>query len=265
MKKWVKTALWILFFGLLSVGFYFINDYLSKQTLAEPEILINSDDENAFLNNSEVLEFLKTKRLIFEHQTVEELNTEKIESELSKFSQIKSVEVFKPIGNEWEVKIHLRKPIVHVYNKFEEDFYLDVDGAVVQRPNRHSARLLIASGQIYDRKNSVPVDSIIHNDSLKTISKLDEIYRISNYVCNNPELRSLISQIYFENDGTAVLTPIVGDFRIVFGTAQSEEEVANKFKKLEVFYHEGLPNVGWNAYSEIDLQFDGQIVGKKKD
>lgn len=264
MKKWIKIVLWILFFGAISTGFYFVNSYLSVQPIENIDILVSSDDENAFLNKSEVEEFLKSKRLIFEGQKVEELNTEKIEAVLKTFSQIKSVEVFKPIGNQLKINIHLRKPIVHVYNKFDEDFYLDDEGMIVQRPNQHSARLLVASGQIYDRKNGRSVDSIIHNDSLKTISKLDEIYRISNYVCHNPELRSLISQMYFENDGTVVLTPVVGGFRIVFGTAKNEEEVARKFDKLSVFYREGLPNTGWNTYREVDLRFEGQIIGRKK-
>ena len=40
--------------------------------------------------------------------------------------------------------------------------------------------------------------------------------------------------------------------------------VNKKLTRLEKFYKYGLSQVGWNKYSYIDLEFDNQIICKKK-
>jgi cell division protein FtsQ len=59
--------------------------------------------------------------------------------------------------------------------------------------------------------------------------------------------------------------PIVGDQKIVFGSAESEEEVENKCTRLKVFYKEVMPFEGWEKYEEINVKYEGQIVGRKRD
>ena len=109
------------------------------------------------------------------------------------------------------------------------------------------------------------MDEIINNDSLKSIKKLDDIYRISSYVCNDPLFRSLVGQVHLEKNGDFVLVPLVGGQKIIFGSAYSEREVREKFKKLRVFYKEAMPFKGWDTYLEINLKFGDQIVCKKKE
>jgi cell division protein FtsQ len=104
----------------------------------------------------------------------------------------------------------------------------------------------------------------INNDSLKSIKKIDDVFRISNYVCNDPLLYKLIGQAYLEKDGDFVLIPLVGDQKIVFGTAHTEEEVAEKFSRIKTFYKEAMPYEGWNKYSEISVKYEGQIVCRKR-
>ena len=40
--------------------------------------------------------------------------------------------------------------------------------------------------------------------------------------------------------------------------------VEKKLLRLEKFYKYGLSQVGWNKYSYINLEFDNQIICKKK-
>jgi cell division protein FtsQ len=77
--------------------------------------------------------------------------------------------------------------------------------------------------------------------------------------------RSLVGQIHLEKNGDFILVPLVGDQKIVFGSAYTEEEVTEKFKKLRVFYNEAMPYAGWLTYKEISLKFEDQIVCKKKE
>src|SRR5690606_37327249 len=118
---------------------------------------------------------------------------------------------------------------------------------------------------IPDRKNSISVSEIINNDTLKTNQILDQIYRISKYVCDDPFLRAQIGQVFYQKNGDFVVIPQVGSQKIIFGSAKSEDDVAKKFKKLIVFYQEGMPYEGWNTYEEINLKYDKQIVCRKKE
>ena len=121
------------------------------------------------------------------------------------------------------------------------------------------------TGEIFDRQKSISVDEIINNDSLISIRKLDDIYRISDYVCNDPLFHSLIGQVHLEKNGDFILVPLVGDQRIVLDTTRSEREVSEKFEKLRIFYKQAIPYEGWNTYKEISLKYEDQIVCKKKE
>jgi cell division protein FtsQ len=112
--------------------------------------------------------------------------------------------------------------------------------------------------------NQENVTEIINNKSLKSIRKIDDVYRISNYVCNDPILSSLIGQVFVNEQHEFVMIPIVGEQIIEFGTANTDEEVQEKFKKLKIFYEQAIPYEGWNKYSVITIKYNGQIVCKKK-
>jgi len=170
------------------------------------------------------------------------------------------VRVYTKIGSSWKIDVDVRKPIARVFNKYDENFYLDEDGFIMKSSNLHTARVVVVTGYIKDRINSISVDKIINNDTLKSIRKIDDVYRISNYVCNDPLMQSLIGQIHLKKDGDFVLIPLVGGQKIIFGSAFTDEEVREKFKKLKIFYKEAIPYEGWDKYEEISLKYKKQIV-----
>lgn len=264
MKKWVKIVLWFSFFSCVFILVYFANDALSKKLLDEPEIVVHVDGENIFITEKELLSRLKRKKLVFEGQKRNELDIERIEAFINSISQVKTTSVFLRVDGSWKIAVVLRKPIARIFNALGESFYLDSEGNTMHTTPSHTARILVVTGNIPDRKESVSVSKIINNDSLISIRKLDDIYRISDYVCNDPLFHSLIGQIHLEKSGDFILVTLVGDQKIVFGSAYSEKEVEEKFEKLRLFYEEALPYEGWNTYSEISLKFEDQIVCKKK-
>ncbi len=263
MKTWLKVSLWSLFGLVVIYLLVSVRTSLKQRILIEPDIHIKVDGENAFLTETELLTRLKQANLLFVDQKVEDLNTEKIEAYILAMNEVKSVNVFTHFDGNWNIDLELRKPIARVFNNFGQSFYLDSDGFMMEKTIGHTARVVVASGDIDDRFSSESMAEIINNDSLKSIRSLDEVYRISNYVCNDPLMHSLVGQIHRENNGDFVLIPIIGGQKIIFGTAGSENEVKEKFEKLKIFYKEAIPFEGWNKYSEISLKYDKQIVCKK--
>jgi cell division protein FtsQ len=135
---------------------------------------------------------------------------------------------------------------------------------MMNRSDLHTARVLIFSGFIKDKFSHKSVPEIINNDSLKSIKKIDEIYRISSYVCNDTLMSKLIGQVYLEKNGDFILIPLLGDQKIIFGSAYSEQEINEKFDRLRVFYEEAMPYEGWDKYNEISVKYEGQIVCRKR-
>jgi len=264
MRNWIKIVLWSLFgIGIILIGIKIKLD-LDAQLLPVPKIVIHLEDENAFITETELLERLKLNHFIFEGQKIEEIDIEAIEQFIGAISHVKSVDVFQQITGEWQVDVHIRKPIARIFNTFGETFYLDSEGNTMTTTTSHTARALVFTGEIQDRPNSVSTAEIINNDSLISIRKLDDIYRISAYVCNDPLFHSLVGQIHLEKNGDFVLVPVVGDQNIIFGPAHSIQDVESKFDKLKIFYTEAIAYEGWTKYAEINLKYEGQIVCKKK-
>lgn len=264
MKPWVKIALWSAFGLTVAILLTVVRAAQDEFTIDKPEIVIHINGENAFLTKDELYTRLRRKGLIYNGQTKEQLKVAKIESYLRSMTEVRDAKVFSKIGGNWTVEVDIRKPIARIFNKFGETFYLDDLGFTMAPSTIHTARVVVVTGDISDRITSEPVGKIINNPPLKSIRKIDDVYRISSYVCNDPLFQSLVGQIHRKMNGDFVLIPQVGGQKIIFGTAYSDEEVREKFRKLKIFYTEAIPYEGWNKYEEISLKYDKQIVCKKK-
>jgi cell division protein FtsQ len=265
MKRWINIAAWGLFFAAVGTTLVFAAREQGQSIADPPSVAISVEDENAFLTEDELRVRLKRKGLIYPGQHMDEVNTAAIEDFIRKMHEVESVQVFRRMGEHWDIRLKIRKPLARIFNNSGESFYIDSKGTTMDPTPNFQARILVFSGNIPDRSDTLTVDEIINNDSLKSIRILDDIYRISNYVCQDPFLRAQISQIHRTNGGDFVLIPQVGDHRIIFGTASSEADVKEKMDKLKVFYKEGLPYEGWNKYETINLKFRDQVVCKKKE
>ncbi|MES2587935.1 MAG: hypothetical protein V4622_03075 [Bacteroidota bacterium] len=263
MKKWLKIGFWVIFSIAVVIGLSMSKSKQVDTVSNKPKIFIHVDGENAFLTEDEVYTRLTRKGLVYPAQKIEKLPVKAIEDYLESMSEIKTCKVYANLGGTWNIDIQLRKPIARIFNNSGETFYLDDLGFTMTTSPLYTARVVVVTGNIPDRSHSKSVEEIINNDTLKTIKYLDDIYRISNYVCNDPFLNAQIGQIHRDNHGDFVLIPQVGGQKIIFGSANSDEEVAKKFKKLVLFYKEGLPFEGWNKYDVINLKFEKQIVCKK--
>jgi cell division protein FtsQ len=264
MNKWLKITLFTLFLIGLIVLIVFVQKEEQQQVLSKPEIYIQVQGESAFLTKNELQTRLERGGLLPKGLMTQSLDPNKVEKYILKMSEVKSVRVYKKIGKEWNIDVVLRIPIARIFNSFNETYYLDAEGYKIGTSNFHTARVLVFNGNIPDRINAENVTQIINNNHLKSIRKLDDMYRISNYVCKDPLFQSLIGQVFVNEQNEFVFVPLIGDQIIEFGTADSEEEVAEKFKKLKIFYEQAMPYEGWNKYSVITIKYNGQIVCKKK-
>ncbi|MFM2037692.1 MAG: hypothetical protein RL432_631 [Bacteroidota bacterium] len=265
MKKltWVRIAGGSLLVLLVLLGLLAAKNKEAQRGISDPEVLVHVDGADALLNDKELKERLLSERVFDRNGNLSQLDLLKVERFVQKMEEVKSVRVYKKLGGRWFIEAWLRKPIARIFREDGASCYLDSEGKSIGVTKLHTANVLVFSGKIDEPIHGIDVQEIINNDSLKNIRKLDDFYRISNYVCNDPFLAPLIGQVYLENNGEFVLIPLVGEQKIIFGSAHSNKQVKDKFKRLKIFYEEGMPYEGWKKYSEINVKYDGQIVCRR--
>lgn len=263
MKKWMRIVLIVLLLIGTIVVLAAAHNRESGVELSEPEVTISVQDGIALLTETELKKELEVNQLYYPGMLKEDLDIAGIESFLSGMNEVQSAEVYIDIGGQWHVDVKTRRPVARIMRKTAPDFYLDKNAEIMRVSTFYRPKILAFTGLEVLFEQGVSTDEIINNDTLITKYKLDQIYRISNYVCNSAFYDAQIVQVHYSIDDGFILVPRVGDQVIIFGEAPSEEIVEEKFNKLTNFYDEVIPYEGWDKYEEINLKFEGQIVAKK--
>jgi cell division protein FtsQ len=264
MKKWVRVMIVIVI--VLGTGVLLTAAHKRENDirLGDPSITIAVQDEIALLTEIELKNELEVNRFFYAEMTKSELDVNGIEAFLENMNEVEAAEVYVDIGGKWHVDVQTRRPVARIIRNNSPDFYLDNQGEIMRISAYSKPKTLCFTGLESFFDEGLTIDALINIDSLKTKFKLDQVYRISSYVCNSAFYNAQIVQVHFSKKEGFILSPRVGSQTIIFGSALSDEEVERKFKKLTTFYDEVIPFEGWRKYREINLKFEDQIVAKKK-
>ena len=208
------------------------------------EVKIDIDDEmpDGFLNANEIKQMLERQRLYPLARPMMSVNAREIEEALRKNPFVQEAECYKAQNGHVCISLKQRMPIMHVMATNGDNYYVDIHGSIL--PETHFASdLVVATGSItkkYAQKSLTPV--------------VNEIVRDKFW-------QSQIVQINVLPDGSVEIVPRVGDHVIYLG---SPSNIAQKLERLRKFYLYGLNQAGWNKYSYINVEFDNQIICKKK-
>lgn len=265
MIKILKIALLVLIFGGTVFLLIAANEKIAEQRLESPIIELDVQDGISLLTEEEILNELRVLHLFRDSLPKSEIKIEEIEGYLEGMNEVLKADVYMQLDNKWHIDVKTRRPIARVIANLVDDFYIDNDYQLMRLSPYAKPKILAFTGLEQLISNKMGYDEIINNDSLKTICKMDQIYRISSYVCNDAFYNAQIVQVHYTKEDGFVMIPRVGEHKIIFGAAESDEMVADKFKKLTTFYDEVIPYEGWNKYESINLRFKDQIVAKKKE
>jgi len=265
-KKIGIIALWFLGIAGLISSLAFVTASEKKIKGKTVEIVIEKDDDNSFIDEDDVLKFLKDRNDTIVNQPMKDINVYKIERALNTHPSIAASEVAVTVTGDVSISIKQRKPIVRIINLKGESFYIDNRATVMPLADHYTARVLVVNGFIpeqYSQFYKFSVPQIEKDSAFKAITVIDDIYEVANYIKNDSLLNSLIIQAYINNDREIELYPAIGNQKIIFG---DDNDIAEKFEKLKIFYTQGLNSVnGWNKYSVINLKYKNQVVCLKKE
>jgi cell division protein FtsQ len=175
----------------------------------------------------------------------------KLETELEKDIWVKQAQLFFDNNNRLIVKVLEREPVARIFVTGGATFYIDSSLAMLPLSEKFSARLPVFTGFPSDKKVLSHADSIL----------LKDILTVSTAILKDSFGMALIDQVDITAQRNFEMIPKMGTTTIVFGDAGDMQE---KLRKLLLFYREVVIKSGWNKYSEINVQYKGQIVAKRK-
>ncbi|SHF26909.1 cell division protein FtsQ [Mariniphaga anaerophila] len=178
-----------------------------------------------------------------------DINAEAIEKEIEKHQAILKAEVFKVVAKDSTsykgilgVRVKHREPALRVMSS-SGTYYLDKTGEKIPISSNYTANVLVASGYF--------TEDYAKNELLSFVQFLED----------NPFWKAQIEQIYVENDGNVIVTPLVGDHLIEMGTLDNFQE---KLRNMKAFYEQFLVHNNWDKYKMVSVKYKNQIIAKKK-
>lgn len=206
------------------------------------KIDISDDIVEGFLNADEIKNTLQQASLYPLARPMKAINVREIEENLRRNPFVDSIQCYKTQGGHVCITLSQRMPVMRIKADNGEDYYIDRAGSIM--PDRgYATDIVVATGHI----------------SRKYARKV--LTGMGNFIVNNRLWHNQIEQINVLVDGTVELVPRVGDHIVYIGRP---ENIDGKLARLEKFYRYGLSKVGWDKYSHINLEFDNQIICKKR-
>lgn len=208
----------------------------------EVKIDIMDDVVKGFLNPDDVKAQLQHAKLYPLGDPLSEVNVRKIEETLGQNLLVESAQCWKTQTGKVCIQLRQRLPVVRVMADNGDDYYVDSHGNILPSAG-YASDLVVATGKI----------------SRKYAQKV--LTNIGNFLIENKMWRQQVEQLNVLGDGSVEMVPRVGDHIVYLG---QPTDVARKLERLEKFYQYGLSKAGWNKYSYISLEFDNQIICKKR-
>jgi cell division protein FtsQ len=210
-------------------------------TCRDVQVTIEGNATGGFLTPADICRMLTEPELYPVGKHLTDVNLRAIEERLEAQELIERVEAYKTQSGNVRISISERVPVMRVMAN-GQDYYVDCDGKALMNTG-YVCNLIIATGSIsqaYASRVLAPIGRIIMADDF---------------------WRNQIEQINVLPDSTVEMVPRVGGHIIYIGQPIG---VTKKLERLRKFYRYGLSQAGWNKYSRISVEFNNQIVCKKK-
>jgi cell division protein FtsQ len=221
-------------------------------------ISISDSSDYHFVTKRELSGLIVSDNTRILGKPIGEIPLPEIEARISQLREIKKAEVYTTIDGILHVYVDQRDPVMRVIAG-GGDYFVDEDGIVIRRKGLYTPRLHVIGGNI--RITGPMLNGVSVLDTSIKDSILKDIYQLVEYLNNDSFWSAQIDQIYVDNDDEIDMIPRLGNNIIHLGKTENFE---GKLRNLEALYKKVMPEVGWNKYELINLEFKDQIVCKKR-
>ena len=257
IRKYRRVIYLVVFILVLVVGLSARSMYRNTH-VNTIKVVVSDSAKLGFVGKNEIISFLTKKH---KEQIVgakfKEINLLDLQNIVKQNPYVDSVTVFRSDEN-IVITLWQRKPVLHVYDSKNKDFYIDEKGYIFPASRRFTAYVPVATGNILSVQVS---DTVINTADSAVSSILKDLYKLAVKIKNDDFASSLVTEIQVDKDTDFLLIPRIGRFKILFGDVT---ETKKKLMNLRAFYKDALPAVGWDKFSLVNLKYTNQIICKKQ-
>jgi cell division protein FtsQ len=248
IKREIKiAAILVVVFGLIA----FTERMKGNVSVGTIQIEIENIHENHFLDEDDIIDLMQWNHDNVKGASVNKVDFRAIEKRIKKDPFISDAEMYSDLKGNLMVNVILRRPIARIVRNDGPDGYIAEDGTIMPVSEKFTARVVLVGGPLV--KQFLQVANV---NELEDGARLMEMIRT---IREDEFWNAQIAELYVDIKGKVTMLPQVGDESIEFGRPENMEV---KFRKLKIFYKQILPRVGWNKYTRVNLEFDGQIVAE---
>jgi len=224
-------------------------------------VIVNISDssEYNFVTRRQLINLVNGSGEKITGQPLNTLYLDGIEKRIINLRELSSADVYLSIDGTLRIEADQRNPIMRVIPDAGGDYFVDEEGVLVRRRNLYTPRLHIVGGNITINQDMLNGISIL--DTAMRHNVLRDIYHFVKYIAGDDFWSAQIDQIYVDSSREINLIPRAGNHQVHLGTIENFE---GKLKNLAAFYDKVMPEVGWNKYSMINLEYRGQIVCRRR-
>lgn len=258
MRTVLKYLLIVPVLYLFGVPF-FLSANVRSRPCSEISVSIEDSSDYHFVTKRNLLNIINSDPGKILGRPIREIPVQKLEERIKELRELKKAEVYMDITGTLHVYADQRNAILRIMPDEGGDYFMDDEGVLIRRRNLYSPRVHIAGGNINISQDMLNGVSVLDTGIKKSVLK--DIYYIESYISDDSFWSAQIDQIFVDRNNEIDFIPRVGNHLIHLGTAENLE---GKLRNLEAFYDKVLPEVGWNKYSVINLEYRDQIVCKKR-
>lgn len=228
----------IVLLGLVVFLFTFASARNANRVISKPNVAFIGEN-NLFITNAAVSKLLIQSYGDVKSMTKETLVLNPLEAALKSNPMIKNAEVFVTVDGSLNAEIVQKTPIARVNTN--ASYYIDDEGSFMPLSNSYSIRVPLVTG--YVEKNN-----------------LKSVHKIASKIRNDEFLRKHVFEINQNIEQEFYLKLRKCNFLVQLG---NEDFLDKKVNNLKAFYQKNQKDNTLNNYSEVNLQFENQVICTK--
>jgi len=264
-KRNILTAFkWLILIAYMVVGLSFVTKKSQKLVCSGIKVKVVDSSINRFITSKDIKKMIDQKGKTPIGKPLNAINTYELENTISDLLAVRDVQVYKTVDGLLSVKVKQRLPMVRIFNRNNQSYYIDDQGLILPLSGRFSAHVLVVNGNINEHFPLKANVNVMDYDSTYTDNKkplVSQIYEFARFVIDDDFWNAQITQVYVNGPNDIELIPRVGSQVILIGSLDDFEK---KLEKLKLFYEKALPSEGWNKYKKINLKYSNQIICTKR-
>jgi len=219
--------------------------------IGDVRVKVDNINENHFLDEQDILSLMEFDQVAMKGAGFSEVNMREVERKIKKQPFIQDAQLYSDLKGNIIVRTSLRRPIARIVRNDGPDGYIAEDGTVMPVSDKFTSRVVLVGGSY--------IQTMLKQRNLTSSEEGRMLMHVIETIREDEFWKAQIAQLNIDSKMRITMLPQVGNERIEFG---KPERVAQKFDKLMIFYKEILPRMGWNKYSRVNLEYEGQIVAE---